>query len=120
MGINRESVIWIEIDGQKLKDEIRKAGTNPSRVARELGCGHAITNAISRNKIQKPLIMLICREYGINLERITFSAKTEPAPAKENEIVIVPEISSAQWISLKEVIKAAILEAAEEIREAKQ
>lgn len=109
------AVKWLNIDGEILKDEIHKAGTNPSRVAKKLGCGHAITNAINRNKIQQPLLMLICKEYNLDTKRIKHTVNNESAQDKSNEFIIVPEISSAQWISLKEVIKAAILEAAEEM-----
>ena len=107
----RESggAVWIDIDGEKLKELIKDKGTNPSSVARNLGCGHDITNAIRRGKIKKPLALLMCSYLGI--EATDFIADEPIAKEEPQEIIIAPQISEEQWTRLEKLIYEAVTRA---------
>lgn len=108
----------IPINGDALKEALRIRGLTQAEVSRRLGCGCGISNAIMRNYITKPLMLLLKSEYEITEEELakqptTNVTRTKPK-ADPQEIIIAPQISDDQWTKFEEVIKTAILEALRE------
>ena len=104
----------IPINGEALKAAISERGFKPSRMEDELGCGRALSNAIMRGSIAKPILMLLANQYGINPEDLK-QAPERRAQLQPEEIIIAPQISEEQWTRIGDVIKAAILEALREV-----
>lgn len=107
---------YIKVDGDLLRQAFESRGLVRNQVAKDLGCGCAISNAISRGTIAKPIMKLLNSEYGITIEEIAYHSKpsaNEP-PKQPEEIIIAPQISDEQWDKLKGLIKDAILEAMNE------
>lgn len=112
---------WVRIDGEKFREAISGAGASPGSLARALGCGHDITNAIARGKISRPLLLLVCTFANINTESFVITEEPEqmelrPAAPPE-EIVIAPEISDGQWKRLSLIIENAVKKAITETRQ---
>ena len=107
---------YIKIDGERLRQAFEKRNLVRNRVAKELGCGCAISNAIARDTISKPLMKLLTSEYGITAEEVAYCSKpsTKEAPKQPDEIIIAPQISEEQWERLGALIKQAILDAFKE------
>lgn len=113
---------WVRIDGEKFREAIDGAGANPGSLARVLGCGHDITNAIARGKISRPLLLLVCTFANIDEESFVIMEEQQqqmelkPAAPPE-EIVIAPEISDGQWKRLSLIIENAVKKAITETRQ---
>ena len=105
--------VWVDIDGEKLKEQIKRKGFNPSQLAKALGCGHDITNAIRRGKMKKPLAILICSYLGIPFASFELVKETQAPtePAEPQEIIIAPQISEEQWARLEKLIYDAVTRA---------
>lgn len=57
---------FIPIDANKLRQWFIDNNLKATKVAEELGCGCAISNAIRRGKIAKPTLMLLESVYGLD------------------------------------------------------
>ena len=110
-----EKTSYIKIDGDRLREAFRTRGLVRNQVATDLGCGCAISNAIARGNIAKPIMRLLEAEYGITIDEVAPvaepSAKQRTQP---EEIIIAPQISDEQWERLGTLIKQSILDAFKE------
>ena len=57
----------VSVDIDKLKQCISGSEYTVNELERELGCGCAITNALHRGKIQKPVLILLEKMFGVDL-----------------------------------------------------
>ena len=118
MGTNGKTT-QIAIDGKLLKKAFQDRKITMNEAAKNLGCGCAISNAINRNRISKPLIIALSSEYGITLDEIT-PKKEKPVPEKPAsgpwcetcEFIVTPQISREQWDILEKTIEMAVLQVA--------
>lgn len=119
--MGKTKTTYLTIDGQLLKEAFNSRNVSIYQAEAALGCGKGLTNAAARNKISKPLAILIASEYGIAFEEIK-PKKVEPvpeeAPARETcEFIVTPQISREQWDLLEKIIEVAVLKAAKTIIE---
>ena len=98
---NNRKTMYIPISGEKLRRAIELTGLSVTALETELGCGQAISNAIKRDKISKPIFDLLEIRYGIGYDSIQ----------AENENNAFPELTDEFWDRLHETIKEAVKEA---------
>ena len=98
---NNRKTTYIPISGDKLRKAVESIGYSVTLLETELGCGQAISNAIKRDRISKPILDLLDIRYGIGYESIQ--------PDEENNAF--PELTDEFWDRLHETIKEAVKEA---------
>lgn len=99
----------IEIDGNKLKDELRIRGLNHSEAGRKMHCSESfIATTIRKNKLGRDKMLLMQTILGISEESIRPDPKPEPEPEP-----LKAEEKGAEQMSIQEM-----LELCREIKEA--
>ena len=105
----------VSINGEALKMAISEQGLTQAALSKKIGCGCAISNAIMRNVIPKPLLTVLKYEYGITQEKLEeYSSMNTRTQSVAEEIIIAPQISEEQWERFASTIKESIFEALNE------
>lgn len=80
----RGATKWLEFSPEKLRTALASRNLKQTDVARELGVGCAISNALARGRISQPVMILLDKVYGISEGEIKI---TEPKPRNAASII---------------------------------